>query len=456
MTGVVLGLFFAFQIALGIFASRKNSSLEQYFLAGRRLRLPLVAMSLFATWFGAETCLGAAGAVYERGISGGRAEPFGYALCLVLAGLLLAPRLATGRYLTLGDLYREAFGIGAERLVVCLLVPSGLVWGASQVRAFGQVLAEVSGLSVSAAICVAAVVAVVYTGFGGLLGDVLTDLFQGAILTFGLGALLVGVAYAWPSSTDLSSVLTPERLSPFPKGESTWIQLDRFALPVLGSLITQEVVTRLLAAESARTAQRGAYLAAVLYLIVALIPVVLGLMGPALVPGLKDPEALLPALARTSLSPLFYAIFHASLLAAILSTVDSILLSAAALTTHNLMGSVFGKRTEGQEVAWSRAAVAGAGLVCMAVALSARGVYELVEFASGLGTAGLVVTTGAALYDPRPSGSGAVAALWAGLVAPPALGAVGVSAPFLGGIGSAVFAYTAFRVGSGLRREVRV
>lgn len=445
MTGIVLGLFLAFQIGLGVFASRRNSSVEQYFVAGRKLGLPLVAMSLFATWFGAETCLGAAGAVYERGLAGGRAEPFGYALCLILAGLFLAPRLATGRYLTLGDVYRSAFGVRAERLVVCLLVPSGLVWGASQVRAFGQVLSDVSGLSVNAAICVAALVSIVYTGFGGLLGDVLTDLFQGVILALGLGALLVGTMHIWPSRAELSEIVTPERLTLFPKDESLWVQLDRFALPVLGSLVTQEVVARLLAAESARTARRGAHVAAGLYLVVATVPVLLGLIGPALVPNLSEPEALLPSLARTSLPPLLFAVFNASLLAAILSTVDSILLSASALTTHNLFGSVLLTKTERQQVTWGRAAVVLAGTICFVVALSARGIYELVEFASGLGTAGLVVTTVAALYDPKPSSAGGIGALLAGLVFPPLLEALGQTAPFLGGVGSAVLTYGVLR-----------
>lgn len=444
--GVVLALFFGFQVGLGLYAAKRNSSLEQYFVAGRKLGLPLVSMSLFATWFGAETCLGAAGAIYEGGLSAGRAEPLGYALCLVLTGLFLAPRLVRGRYLTLGDVYRRSFGKGAERLVVCVLLPSALVWGASQVRALGQILAYTTGISVEAAILLAAFGCVLYTGVGGLFGDVLTDFFQGLILAFGLGAVLCGVVSEWPSAEALRGALTEERLTLFPRGEPLSLQLDRFALPVFGSLVTQEVVARLLASDSVVTAKRGAYVAALLYVLVALVPVILGLIGPALIPGLEEPERLLPLLAERTLSPLLYAIFNAALLAAILSTVDSILLSASALTLKNLLGSALEGMSDRTQVRWSRVSVAVAGLVCCVVALSARGIYQLVEVASGLGTAGLAVTTIAALYDPRPSRLGAIAALLLGLVCPPIFEALGQSAPFLGGMTAALAVYLGFRL----------
>ena len=70
----VLALFLGVQLAVGVWASRRVKSEEDYLVAGRRLGIPLVTMSMFATWFGAETCLGSSGAVYEQGLSGGRAD----------------------------------------------------------------------------------------------------------------------------------------------------------------------------------------------------------------------------------------------------------------------------------------------------------------------------------------------------------------------------------------------
>lgn len=73
--------------------SRSIRSEEDYFLGGRRLGGLLVSFSLFATWFGAETCIGSSAAVYERGLAGSRTDPFGYSAWLLLLGLLRAGHL---------------------------------------------------------------------------------------------------------------------------------------------------------------------------------------------------------------------------------------------------------------------------------------------------------------------------------------------------------------------------
>jgi Na+/proline symporter len=85
----ILG-YVAAQLAVGVWVSRRIRSEADYLLAGRNLGYGLATASLFATWFGAETCLGAAGSVYRGGLGGATAEPFGYALCLLLMGFVFA------------------------------------------------------------------------------------------------------------------------------------------------------------------------------------------------------------------------------------------------------------------------------------------------------------------------------------------------------------------------------
>lgn len=455
MTWLVLVGFLALQVCIGLWASRRVGSEADYFVAGRRLGLPLVTLSLLATWFGAETCLGASGAIYEKGLSGARADPFGYALCLLLMGVFLARRLAVGRYLTLGDLYRERFGSRAERLAVLLLVPSSLTWGAAQVRAFGQVLAVTGSIEVDTAIVVSAALVVGYTFLGGLMGDVLTDAFQGVLLAVGLVALLVvslaslgdpgtveaGAAVARVGA-GVQTALGAERLRLLPAEESAWVQIDRWSVPVLGSLIAQELIARVLGARSPAVARRGALLACGAYLLLGAIPVTLGLLGPALVPGLEQPEQLLPVLARRHFPPLVYLLFACALMAAILSTIDSILLSASALLSHNLLVPAL-RMTEERGKLWlGRGVVVLAGAVCLVVALQADGIYELVETASTLGTAGILVTTLAALFLERRDEGAAVAALVVGAVTTPvAEHASSLPAPFLTSVLAAAVAY---------------
>lgn len=448
MTWVVLFGFLGLQLLVGLWASRRVTSEAEYFVAGRRLGLPLVTMSLLATWFGAETCLGASGIIYEKGLSGARADPFGYALCLLLLGLFLAKRLAAGRYLTLGDLYRERFGVRAERLAVLLLVPSSLTWGAAQVRAFGQVLAVTGSLPVETAIVLAAALVVAYTFLGGLMGDVVTDLVQGLLLSVGLFALLIVSWMALGAQTGAAqeeawrAALSAERLSLLPPDESIWVQIDRWSIPVFGSLIAQELIARVLGARNASVARRGALLACGLYLLLGSVPVLLGLFGPSLVPGLEQPEQLLPALAQRHFPQVLYLVFTCALLAAILSTVDSVLLSVSALVSHNLLAPVLRIEADRAKLWLGRGVVVCAGLVCLTVALGAESIYGLVETASALGTAGILVTTIAALYLRRPSEMGAVAALVTGAVTTPlAEHVLAIPAPFLASVLAAALSY---------------
>jgi SSS family solute:Na+ symporter len=427
----VLLLFLGIQLTIGVWAARRVKSEEDYLVAGRRLGVPMVTMSMFATWFGAETCLGSSGAVYERGLAGGRADPFGYAVCLLLVGLLLAVPLHRGRYLTLGDLYREKFGRHAERVLVLVLVPGSILWGAAQLRAFGQVISTTSHLPVMPATVFSALFAIVYTSFGGLWGDVLTDLLQGTILCVGLVTLLFACALDLPTGAALGEVLHPARLSLLPPSEGALAQLDRWAVPIIGSLVTQEMTARVLAARTPEVAKRGAIASSIVYIVFGSIPVVLGLLGPALLPSLPDPEQLLPELARQKLPTALYLLFACALLSAILSTVDSIFLSASTLVSHNWLVPALGLKKEAHKLWLERSLVVVGGLIALYLALGAKSIYELLEASAMMGAAGLVVTVLCDLYTKRPSQVGAIAALLIGAVLAPLLERWNFQAPFL-------------------------
>lgn len=185
------------QFGIGLWASRRVRTEDDDLVAGRRLGYPLAVFSLFATWFGAETVMGAAGRTYAQGLSLTSAEPFGYALCLFLLGLVFAAPLCRRGLTTLADLFRQRYSPGVERLAALLLIPSSLLWAAAQMRAFGQVLSHASALPVDAALIVAAGFCVLYTAFGGLLADAVTDLVQGVLLA--LSPAMLRVCTPWSS-----------------------------------------------------------------------------------------------------------------------------------------------------------------------------------------------------------------------------------------------------------------
>ena len=210
---------------------------------------------MFATWFGAETIIGASGAIYTDGLAGGNADPFGYGLCLILAGLIFAVPLWKRGLTTYADLFRQRYSTGVERVMVLLYVPSSVIWGAAQIRAFGQVLGVASGLELDASILAGAVIVIIYTLLGGLMADAITDVIQGLALVIGLVVILVAVMVEAGGVSGGLALVEPDRFQPFGSGgRSPLAVMEEWAVPVLGSLLAAEILQRIIGARSASTA----------------------------------------------------------------------------------------------------------------------------------------------------------------------------------------------------------
>lgn len=412
-----IGIYLIVQFAIGLAVSRRIANESDYLLAGRRLGVGLAAFSIFATWFGAETIVGAAGAIYSDGLAGGSADPFGYGLCLIVLGLVVAMPLWRKKYTTFGDLFRERYSIGVERLAVLLMVPTSVLWAAAQIRAFGQVVSAVSDIEVSVAISAAAVFVVIYTVAGGLLADVVTDFVQSIAVVIGLVLLMFAVTDAHGGFPSLVSLIDAERLAMFSFEETSLLDhLEAWAVPVCGSLLAVELLSRIMGCRTAETARNATLLGAAFYLAVGIIPVTIGLAGPELVPGLEEPEQLIALLAEQHLSTFLYIMFAGALISAILSTVDSCLLAAASLTSHNFVVPLLPRISERGKVRAARIGVVVYGLSAYVIALYSEGVYELVSTASAFGSAGIFIVGMFGLFSRVGGPASAYAALVVGMV----------------------------------------
>jgi hypothetical protein len=204
--------YLAAQLAIGVWAAPRIHTEDDFLVAGRRLGYPLTVFTIFATWFGAETCIASAGRAYREGISLTTAEPFGYGLCLVLMGLVFAVPLWRRRLTTLADLFRTRYSVAVERVAALVLIPSSLLWAAAQLRGFAHVLATVTTIDLATGIAVAAAFCVLYTTFGGLLADAVTDLVQGILLVIGLAVLAAAVVLRQGGIGDAFAAIDPSRL----------------------------------------------------------------------------------------------------------------------------------------------------------------------------------------------------------------------------------------------------
>lgn len=445
MDGILLALlgYLAIQLAIGAWLAPKIHTEDDYLVAGRRLGYPLTIFSVFATWFGAETCISSAGRAYEEGFSLTTAEPFAYGITLMLTGLIFAVPLWRLKLTTMADFFRGRFSPGVERLAALMLIPPGVLWAAAQLRGFGTVLTTLTDVDLATATMAAAAFCMLYTTLGGLLADAITDLIQGAMLIIGLG-LLAGVVVSNQGglAATLAAIDTTRLSLVGPEVTPTWLGiLEEYAIPIGGSVVAVELISRVIAARSPAVARNGPVVAGGLYMLIGAIPVVLGLVAAPLVGPLDDAEQFLPTLAMQMLPTAGYVIFLGALISAILSTVDTILLVAGGLAAHNLVGPWLGVTSERRKLQLARAGVLVFGGVALFLALGGRGVAELVEESSSFGTAGTLVVVSFGLFSKIGGPRAAALTLLGGLVVYASASALSAPYPFITSLAVSVILY---------------
>ncbi|HEY0671756.1 MAG TPA: sodium:solute symporter family protein [Longimicrobiales bacterium] len=437
-------LYMLLQLGIGVWISRRIRSEADYLIAGRSLGYTLATFSIFATWFGAETVVGSAGNAYRDGVSLGSAEPFGYGLCLILMGVIFAIPLWRRRLTTLADLFRSRYSVTVERVAAIILVPSSILWAAAQVRAFGQIISTASaGWNVDLAIGIAAVFTIAYTMFGGLLVDAITDVIQGLLVMIGLTGLFVLVVLKAGGLAAFGGALEQSPgINWLPQGEMSALAIaEEWAIPIMGSVVATELVGRIIATRTPQVARNSSLLAGGLYLMVGLLPLLIGLAATGLGVHIADAEQVVPMMAREMLPTIAYAAFVGAIISAILSTVDSTLLTAAGLLSHNLIVPMARVTSERTKVLIARAGVLLFGVMAYTLALTAEGVYALVEQASALGSSGALVVICFGLFTSFGGARAALTALLAGTLAYLAFAAAGTTAPFLFSLACALVSY---------------
>lgn len=438
---IIIGLYLLIQIAVGLYASKNIKTDTDFLLGGRSMGLLVSTFTVFATWYGAEAGIGAAGSVFSDGLTGARVEPFGYTMALLLCGFMLAQQLRARSYVTMADFFVDRFGPRIEKLVVLIMVPSTLIWTSAQIMALGQILTTIVPVSYFTALLVSVFVVTSYASFGGFLGSAYTDLIQSIViiigmvvlLFFGISELPTSLSEAWSQVQWTKPHVVPE---PF------WAKADSWAIPILGSLTSHELLSRVLATKTPQIARKATLIAALMYLFFGLIPVFLGLIGEHHAIPEGTPDQFLPLLAKTVLPNGIYVLFTAAIISAILSTADSALISATGLISQNLIKPIWPNLSQNKKVWINRCVVMGSGLFVFYIALGAERILELLAMASSAGTAGIFVTIVFGLWTKIGGLPSAVSCLLAGVIFPPFLEESDViQAPYLLSVGICLIAY---------------
>jgi len=421
LLGVLLAIYMVAMIGIAWWARSRIHDAEDYIVAGRRLSVSLAAATLLATWFGAGALLTATDEVRRGGLRMAALDPLGAGICLLLAGLWLARPLWNMRLLTLGDFYGRRFGPTAELTASVLMVPTYFGWVAAQFVALAGLFELVFGLPASAGIAIVAVVGTSYTLLGGMWSVTLTDVVQMAFVVVGLLVLTAEVLFQLGGGVlgglqTLAERVPAEKLVLVPRENAGQLigWLGVLAVGAFGNLPGQDLLQRVFASRSEGTAVRACYWAGGCYLLLGFCPLVLGLAGDLLAPGHENASTI-GLLSTIFLSPWSGSLLLLAVVSAVLSTIDSAILSPASLLAQNVFPRIVHAGPE-HALARNRRAVVLIAVCSVITAYLGESAYRMLEDAYALAMVSLLVPLLAGVWFVRGGERAAMAAMTVGTV----------------------------------------
>jgi len=433
-TGLVLTaivVFFGVRLAIGYWASRRVSDAADFIVAGRSLPIYIAAASIMATWFAAETLMGAASTAYRYGFQGVVFDPFGAVLCLLVSGVFFIRLMRRAQYLTVVDFFEKRYGKEMSLLASLSQLATYFTWTAAQIVAGGNVLHTLLGWDVSTGMLVVGLIVTFYTTMGGMLADTLLDFIQMFFTAGGITVVFLYVLNAvggWSGMvTDAASqnVSQPFTLLPI-AGEEGFLGytgylglfywLASWLTVGVGSVACQDLMQRSMSAKNEATSVWGSYAAAGLYLVFGVMSPLIGIMMFKLFPSIPTAEldGLLVMAAIKFVPPVITAVFIAALASALMSTSDSSILAGASVVTENILPAIWPEMDDVQKLRWTRIMVVVIGLSSIGIAMAIATIYKLAMISWAVLLVGLFVPFAFGMYWKKANRSGAIAAYLGG------------------------------------------
>lgn len=413
-------LYLLSNVAVGVWASRRVTTSQDFVLAGRRLPLVLAASVTFATWFGSETIMGAPAMFIEGGVPAIIEEPFGSALCLFLVGAFFARPLYRLHITTFCDYFRIRFGRPAELLSAVLIIPSYFSWIAAQLVAIGIVLNVVTGFPREYCVLGSAAVVMAYTLLGGMWSISVTDFFHNLIIIVALAVLAVSL---WQDTGGWSVVqkqVSPDFFRFLPHNTARdWVAyLAAWFTIGLGSIPQQDIFQRVMAAKTEETSVRASYLASGLYLTVAMLPLFIALAARTLHPDLPaDNQLIIPNMVMRHGSLPLQILFFGAVTSAILSVSSGAILAPATVFGENIVRYFRPSLSDDELLKTIRRAIVIITVICVWMSTARdTNIFDLVGESSAFSLVSLFVPLTAGIYWKRATLPGCLWSMGLGLI----------------------------------------
>ncbi len=429
---IFLVIYYVVVVGIGFWAVKKGGAkdLEGYLLGGRKVGPLVTAMTLQSTSMSGYMFLGGGSAGYTTGywsIWYAVGDIGGGVVNLSVIGRRMRKLSKILGSLTSIEYLEHRYPHALTRLISgALSVFLLYFYVLAQFIAGGKGMALVTGLPYGAALAIAVGIIMLYTFMGGYFAVAYTDFFQSMVMVIGMiwifVATLVHVG-GFTAVNESIAQIDPTYLSIWGKDlaqQYAWSDLLGAVLIFsVGYMGWPHVVTRHMAMESPKTARLAGLYSTIWNLFFVTAPYLLGIFAIIVLPNLADPEMAIFTLASKLLPAAVTGIIMAAIMAAIMSTADSILLQVGTVASRDLYQRFFNPKASDKQMVWvSRILVAVMGIVGLLVALfSPPGIFSVVIFSTSVLGSAFMPAYVCAVWWKKANTPGAIVSIIGGALA---------------------------------------
>jgi len=338
--------------------ARESNSMKDFYLGGRGVGFLVLFMTLYATQYSGNTLFGFSGKAYRIGFAWLTCVHF--MIAVIVGYLLFAPSLhrlsRKGGYITPTDFLKDRYrSRGLNMLAPIVMIAALSNYLLAQLTAMGRALQGLTTVPPDSAfifgVLLLAGIMVVYETLGGFRAVAWTDVVQGIMLLAGIATLTVMVFHEFGTlgdatrdllaggAADRAKVMPPDALAC-----RNWFSY--VAIFGLGASLYPQAIQRIYAASSGRALRNSMALMAFMPLVTAFFAVLIGVIGAAQIPGLlgSSSDRILTVICReiqesSLLGYWLVALLFSAILAALMSTADSCLLTISSMATRDIYQS---------------------------------------------------------------------------------------------------------------------